>query len=243
MAHLLVVGAKSDLGRELARLFAAEGYSLYLAARNSGELAEECEHLRIRYGVQAVARELDILEYGAHAGFYESLEPKPDGVICAAGYLGDNVKAMEDFREAKRIMDTNYTGPVSILNICAADFRKRASGFIIGISSVAGERGKQSNNIYGSAKAGFSAYLSGLRNSLCKSGVRVITVKPGYMDTRMTRGMKFPPILTAQPEDAARDIVRAWKKGRDVVYTKWIWKFIMVVIIHIPEKIFKKINF
>ncbi|MBI5178055.1 MAG: SDR family oxidoreductase [Nitrospinae bacterium] len=242
MKYVLIIGARSDLGREIARLFAGNGFGVYLAARQSAGLAAECEHLKIRYGVQAKTVECDLRDFSSHAPLYGSLHPKPEGAVCVVGYLGSEDKAKTDFTEARQIMETNFVGCVSILNAVAEDFEKRGEGFIIGVSSVAGDRGRRKTCIYGSAKAGFTAYLSGLRNRLHRHGVRVLTVKPGWMDTKMTEGMNLPPLFTAQPEDAARDVFRAWQKGKDVVYTKWMWRYIMWVIVHIPERIFKKMD-
>jgi len=163
-------------------------------------------------------------------------------VLCVFGYLGDNVKGMKDFKEAERIIDVNYKGAVSILNIVANDFMAKKSGWIAAISSVAGDRGRQSNFLYGSAKAGLTAYLSGLRNLASKHGVQVLTIKPGFVNTKMTRGMDLPKKLMAEPEDVAESIYKAWKKKKDVLYTKWIWRYIMLIIIHIPERIFKKLS-
>ena len=117
---------------------------------------------------------------------------------------------------------------------------RKKSGFIIGISSVAGDRGRKKNYIYGSAKAGFTEYLSGLRNRLFESNVHVMTVKPGFVDTHMTENMELPKRLTAQPDEVAEDIYRSWTKKKNVIYTKRIWGIIMLVIKHIPEFMFKK---
>jgi short-subunit dehydrogenase len=158
------------------------------------------------------------------------------------GYLGNQEIAQTDFVEAEKILAINYIGVVLILNIIANDFEARRAGSIIGIGSVAGDRGRQSNYIYGSAKAGFAAYLSGLRNRLTQSGVQVMTVKPGFARTKMTKGLKLPPIITATPEQIANDIYRAHRAGRDVLYTRWMWQFIMSIIRHIPEFIFKRLS-
>jgi len=179
------------------------------------------------------------LDYESHHQFYEGLKEKPLGVITAVGYLGDQKKAQVDFNEAKPIMDTNYTGVVSLLNIIANDFEQRKSGFIVGISSVAGDRGRKSNYIYGSAKAALTAYLSGLRNRLHDAQVHVLTVKPGFVATKMTEDMDLPEKLTAQPEEVAEDIYKAQQKGKNVLYTKWVWKWVMLIIRNIPEWKFK----
>jgi len=163
-------------------------------------------------------------------------------VIAVAGYLGDQEKAEINFTEAKKIIDTNYTGYVSILNIISNDFEKRENGFIIGISSVAGDRGRKSNYYYGSSKAAFTTYLSGLRNKLFNRGIKILTVKPGFVKTKMISDIKTSALLTATPKEVAEDIYKAFVKNKDVIYTKWFWKYIMLIIKHIPEMIFKKLS-
>ena len=139
-------------------------------------------------------------------------------------------------------METNYTGAVSILEIVASDFEARGHGFIIGFSSVAGERGRQSNYIYGSAKGGLTVYLSGLRNRLARRGVHVMTVLPGFVRSRMTEGMDLPERLTATPEEVAEDVYRAYRRKKDILYTMWFWRWIMIVIRSIPESMFKRLR-
>jgi len=163
-------------------------------------------------------------------------------VVAAFGYLGDQDKAQSDFQEAQKIIQTNFTGAVSILEIVATDFEHRGRGFIIGMGSVAGERGRQSNYVYGAAKGALGTYLSGLRNRLCKRGVQVITVLPGFIDTKMTRGMGLPALLTATPQQVAADIFAAYRKSKNTIYTRWFWRWIMTVIKSIPEPIFKRLS-
>ena len=242
MNWLLILGGRSDIAKAVAHKFAGNGFNIYLAARNHQELERDVKDIEIRYQIKAQSVEFDVLDFNSHQAFYDSLQEKPFGVVCSVGYLGNQKKAELDFNEADKIIRTNYSGCVSMLSIIARDFEKRQTGVIIGISSVAGDRGRQSNYYYGSAKAGFSAYLSGLRNRLSKSNVPVLTVKPGFVDTKMTEGMGLPPLLTAQPEEVADDIYRAWEKRKDVVYTKWFWRWIMLVIKNIPELLFKKMK-
>ncbi len=239
MSYVLIIGAKSDIAKATAREYAKHGYDLYLAARNSEELEEFAKDVITRTQRTVQLLELDILDYKSHQSFYDNLEEKPLGVISAIGYLGEQEKAQSDFDEAKQIMDTNYTGVVSLFNIIADDFEKRRSGFMVGISSVAGDRGRKSNYIYGSAKAALTAYLSGLRNRLYDAQVTVLTVKPGFVATKMTEDMDLPEKLTAQPEEVAEDIYKAQQKGKSVLYTKWIWKWVMLIIKMIPEWKFK----
>ena len=239
MSYVLVIGAKSDMAKATAREYVKNGYDLYLAARDINELEAFANDITVRTQKSVKLLELDILDYASHQAFYDQLEEKPLGVISAVGYLGDQEKAQSDFSEAQKIIDTNYTGIVSLFNIIADDFEKRKSGFIVGISSVAGDRGRKSNYIYGSAKAALTAYLSGLRNRLFDAQVQVLTVKPGFVATKMTAGMDLPEKLTAQPEEVAEDIYKAQQKGKDVIYTKWIWKYVMMIIKMIPEWKFK----
>jgi short-subunit dehydrogenase len=239
MSYVLIIGAKSDIAKATAREYAKHGYNLYLAARNVTELETFANDVTVRTTQKVQLVELDILDYPSHAHFYDSLAEKPLGVISAVGYLGEQESAQQDFREAQQIMDTNYTGIVSLFNIIANDFEQRKSGFIVGISSVAGDRGRKSNYIYGSAKAALTAYLSGLRNRLYAAQVHVLTVKPGFVATKMTADMDLPEKLTAQPAAVAADIYRAQQKNKNVLYTKWIWQWVMLVIKMIPEWKFK----
>lgn len=239
MGYILIVGAKSDIAKATAREYAKQGYDLYLAARNTNDLEAFAKDITVRTQQTVKTIKLDILDYPNHQHFYNGFEEKPVGVITAVGYLGDQEKAQSNFDEAKRIMDTNYTGVISLLNIIANDFEQRKSGFIVGISSVAGDRGRKSNYIYGSAKAAFTAYLSGLRNRLHDAQVQVLTVKPGFVATKMTEGMDLPEKLTARPEAVAKDIYSAQQTGKNVIYTKWIWRYIMFIIKMIPEWKFK----
>lgn len=242
MSYVLMIGAKSDIAKATAREYAKNGYDLYLAARNVNELEEFSQDIITRTQKRVKLVELDILDYESHQTFYDHLEEKPLGVISAIGYLGEQDKAQSDFNEAKKIMDTNYTGIVSLFNIIADDFEKRRSGFMVGISSVAGDRGRKSNYIYGSAKAALTAYLSGLRNRLYDAQVHVLTVKPGFVATKMTEDMDLPEKLTAQPEEVAEDIYNAQQKGKNVLYAKWMWRWVMLIIRNIPEFQFKKMS-
>jgi len=242
MSYVLIIGAKSDIAKATAREYAKHGYDLYLAARNSEELEAFAQDVMTRTQKTVKLLELDILDYKSHRAFYDNLEEKPLGVILAIGYLGEQEKAQSDFSQAQQIMDTNYTGVVSLFNIIADDFEKRRSGFMVGISSVAGDRGRKSNYIYGSAKAALTAYLSGLRNRLYDAQVHVLTVKPGFVATKMTEDMDLPEKLTAQPEAVAEDIYKAQQKNKNVLYTKWIWKWVMMIIRNIPEFQFKKMS-
>ena len=242
MSYVLIIGAKSDIAKATAKEYAKHGHNLYLAARNSNDLEEFANDIEVRTQRKVKLIELDILDYESHQDVFDNLEEKPLGVISAVGYLGDQDKAQTDFTEAQQIMNTNYTGIVSLINIIADDFAKRKSGFIIVISSVAGDRVRKSNYIYGSSKAALTAYLSGLRNRLYGSQVHVMTVKPGFVATKMTAELDLPKALMAQPEEVAKDIYNAQQNEKSVLYTKWIWRWIMLVIRSIPEFQFRKMN-
>ena len=242
MKTILVLGASSDIAHATAVRFAKEKFNVILAGRDVKNLQNDAKDICIRHSVDAKATEFDVLKFKSHKSFYTGLKVKPDVVLCAVGILGDQQKSEENFDHARLIVDTNYTGCVSILNEIASDFQEKKSGCIIGISSVAGDRGRKSNYTYGSAKAAFTSYLSGLRNRLHASNVNVITVKPGFVRTKMTEGMKLPGILTSSPDAVAGDIYKAYMKRKNEIYTGWYWKYIMRIIQHIPEFIFKKLS-
>lgn len=242
MSYVLIIGAKSDIAKEVARVYAKNGYNIYLAARNSDSLVDLSNDIKIRSNVDVKLCEFDIVKFETHQEFYDNLQEKPLGVIVVAGYMAEQKDCANDFEKTLNTINVNYTGAVSILNIIANDMEKNKNGFIIGVSSVAGDRGRKANYIYGSSKAAFSAYLSGLRNRLFESKVQVLTVKPGFVATKMTVGLDLPVKLTAQPEDVANDIYNAQQKGKDVLYTKAIWRLVMLIIKHIPEFMFKKMS-
>lgn len=238
---VLLFGATSDIGRAIARAYAAEGHMLHLAGRDGARTRLEAEDLRIRTGVAAEAHEFDVLTNDATT-FIAGLDPPPGIVICVVGLLGDQRLAIDDPIAAELVMRTNYVAPAILLEAAARHLEARGGGTIIGISSVAGDRGRASNYVYGSAKAGLTAYLSGLRARLHGSGIRVVTVKPGFVDTRMTAGMALPKALTAQPVEVARAVLAAERGGAEVVYVRPIWRAIMAVIRLLPEPLFKRVR-
>jgi len=242
MSYVLIVGAKSDIAKEVARTYAKNGYNLYLTARDVNSLESLANDIRVRSKVEVKLKELDITEYEIHKDFYESLEERPLGVVVVSGYMAEQKEAEDDWDKTLNTINVNYTGVVSFLNIVANDFEKERRGFIVGVSSVAGDRGRKANYIYGSSKAAFSAYLAGLRNRLFESGVQVLTVKPGFVNTAMTKGLDLPQKLTAEPLEVAEDIFKAQQSGANILYTKWIWRYVMLIIKHIPEFMFKKMS-
>ncbi|MFA6468969.1 MAG: SDR family oxidoreductase [Bacteroidota bacterium] len=242
MKYVLIIGAGSDIARPLAFLYAKAGYGIYLASRSYEQLVRDASDIKIRYTVDAAAFKFDVSHTTTHQQFYDALPVKPAGVICLAGSLGDQQKSEQDYNEAKNVMEANYTGLVSILHIIANDFEKRREGFIVGVSSVAGEKGRKSNYVYASAKAGFTTFLSGLRNRLYPAHVHVMTVHPGFIRTKMIEGRATPGIITASPEEVADDIFSGQQSGKDFIYSKWFWRFIMLGFKMIPEPIIKKLD-
>ncbi len=242
MSTVLLLGATSDMAVAIARKMAAQGNNIQLASRNAARLAPLQSDLKVRYNIDCTVHEFDATDFNLHLSFFESLPVKPDITICVFGYMSDNKVAGQEWQESAKIINSNYTGAVSILNIVANYYAEKKSGVIVGVSSVAGERGRQSNYIYGSAKAGFTAYLSGLRNSMHQYGVNVITVLPGFVYTKMTADLKLPPLLTATPEVVADAVASAIKNKKNVIYVKWMWRWIMLTIKTIPEGFFKKLR-
>ena len=242
MKYILILGATSDIAKATAHEYARKGYGLQLAARNRDKLEVIAKDLRIRHDLPVDCFYFDALDYSSHETFWRKLPQRPDVTLCAFGYLGNQEKGQQEWEEARQIVEANYTGAVSILNIVAQTYEEQERGTIIGISSVAGERGRASNYLYGSAKAGFTAYLSGLRNRLSKKGVHVLTVKPGFVRTKMTEGLDLPSPLTAEAEQVAKAIYKGARAKKDVIYTLAVWQLIMQNIRLIPESIFKKMN-
>lgn len=222
----LILGANSDMAKAIAKEFSADGFDLLLAVRNpkEGEL------------------KFDAVDFDSHDLFVKNLPTIPDVVITAFGVL---IEGDESFNSPKESLDStlvNYSGVVSILGHLAKPLAERGSGVIIGISSVAGERGRGTNYVYGSAKAGMSAYLDGLRNYLFPKGVHVVTVKPGYVDTKMKAHKPTPGIVTASPEQVAKAVMRGYRSKKNTVYVLSVWRWVMLIIRNIPEFIFKRMK-
>lgn len=242
MPTVLLLGASSDIAIALAKKFAAAGYGLQLAARNAERLRPLQSDLSIRFHIPCDLCEFDAARPDQHAAFFNGLSTHPDITISVFGYMSDQLQAESDWAACEKMLVINYIGAVSILNLAAASYAARHQGTIVGISSVAGERGRQSNYFYGSAKAGFTAYLSGLRNRLFREGVQVLTVKPGFVYTRMTEAMTLPALVTATPEQVADAIYKGVVNKKNVIYVKWFWRWIMLLIKMIPEIVFKKMK-
>ncbi|MDE2377479.1 SDR family oxidoreductase [Bradyrhizobium sp.] len=239
----LVLGASSDIGRATARAFARAGWDIQLAGRDVAALEPDVADLRARYAVDVGVHRFDVLDTASFASFVAGLAALPDAVISIVGLLGVQDTAQSDLGHAATIMRSNYEGPALILGLFAEKFLARGSGTIVGVSSVAGDRGRASNYVYGSAKAGFSAFLSGLRARASRGGVQIVTVKPGFVRTRMTEGMKLIGPLTVEASVAGDAILDAVQRRRDVVYVSEKWRLVMLIIKLLPEAVFKKLRF
>jgi decaprenylphospho-beta-D-erythro-pentofuranosid-2-ulose 2-reductase len=242
--RILVLGATSGIAEACCRMWAERGESLYLVARNREKLAAVAADMRTRGASYVDFAVADLDQTAAHpemlAHAINSLAGL-DVALLALGVLGEQPRAERAFDEAAKLLHSNYVAPVSLLTWLANYCAQRHAGTLAVLSSVAGERGRKSNYVYGSAKAGLTAFLSGLRNRVDREGVNVLTIKPGPTKTAMTEGMKGQEKM-ADVDATAAAIVAAIDKRRDVLYVPAKWAVIMAVIRAIPESMFKKTN-
>ncbi|NTV53663.1 MAG: SDR family oxidoreductase [Candidatus Firestonebacteria bacterium] len=245
MKNILILGANSAMARALARQAASPNTQLVLAGRHVKEMEKTAADLGVRSnGPKPGVLAFDAQAMETHEKFWQQVLAKfqvIDEVYVFFGQMHPQVESQRDFRLAEEMLVTNYVGAVSILEKIAATMEARKAGLIVGVSSVAGDRGRRSNYLYGSSKAGLNSFLSGLRNRLVPAGVHVMTVKPGFVDTPMTADLK-KGILYAKPEAVARGILKAAARRKDEVYLPFFWRWIMLIIIHIPEGVFKKLK-
>lgn len=240
---VLILGAGSDIARALAAEFAREGHPVQLAARDPERLERDRADLALRSRGDITAHSFDALETDGFDGFLDGLPAQPHIVVSAVGFMGDQDENAGDPDLTEKIIASNFTGPALILEIAARRMAELdADTAVIGISSVAGDRGRAKNYVYGSAKAGFSAYLSGLRQKYARTRVHVMTVKPGFVHTAMTEGMDLPGALTTTPDALAPKILRALE-ARRMVYYDLKWWLVMAIIKMVPERIFSRMRF
>lgn len=241
---ILVLGATSGIAEATCRIWASQGARLFLVARNAEKLAAVAADLKTRgasYVDTAIADLDDTDKHPALLAHAVNSLTGLDIAYLAHGILGDQAKAEQDFNAAAQIIYTNYMAPVSLLTWLANFCVQRRAGTLAVISSVAGDRGRKSNYLYGSSKAGLSAFLDGLRNRIDREGVTVLTIKPGPVKTSMTAGMKGSEKF-ANVDKVAQSIANAIDKRHDVLYVPFQWRPIMFIIRHIPERFFKKLN-
>ena len=245
MRKILIIGATSAIAEATARIFAARGDALFLVARNADRLQAIATDLNVRGAVRTATATLDVADFSAHQAVIDRAEQELGGldtVLIAHGTLSDQAECEKSVDALRREFDINALSTMALLTPLANAFEARKSGTLAVISSVAGDRGRQSNYVYGSAKAAVSAFLSGLRQRLAKSNVDVLTIKPGFVDTPMTANIANKGALWAKPDQIAAGIVRAIDKRSSVVYLPWFWRGIMLIIKQVPEVIFKKLK-
>jgi decaprenylphospho-beta-D-erythro-pentofuranosid-2-ulose 2-reductase len=243
MKNILIVGATSAIATACARRWATEGANLFLVARNGERLQQVADDLVARGAKRAACFQLDINEVERHAAMLESCQAelgKIDIVLVAPGTLPDQAQCQDSAEVAMREFNTNVTSIIGLLTPIANLIEAQRGGTIAVISSVAGDRGRPSNYLYGSAKAALSAFCEGLRARLFKSGVHLVTIKPGFVATPMTQGLPLPGPLVATADKVAGDITRAIEKKKDVLYTPWFWSLIMLIIRSVPKFLFKR---
>jgi short-subunit dehydrogenase len=239
----LILGASSAMARATARLLAAQGAALILAGRDREDLDVLAADCAFRGARMAEAMPFDARDAATFAPLVERLADL-GGIPHAAVFSGSMPPQAEIDADPALIDGTvadSFTGPARVLTMVAPLIEARGAGCIVGVGSVAGDRGRVGNYVYGAAKAGFATYLSGLRNRLTRSGGHVVTVKPGFVDTAMTWGLPGM-FLVAPPEAVATAILKAVKKRRNVIYTPFFWRYIMLIIRAVPEPIFKKLS-
>ncbi len=242
--RILVLGATSGIAEACCRLWADRGDSLYLVARNADRLGAVAADMRTRGAASVDTSVADLDDTASHPELLAHAINSLGGLdiaFFALGVLGDQSEAERSFVTANQILHTNFTAPVSLLTWLANYCAQRHSGTLAVLSSVAGERGRKSNYVYGSSKAGLTAFVDGLRNRIDREGVSVMTIKPGPVKTSMTAGMKGSGKF-ADVDAVAATLVKAIDKGTDVVYVPGIWRILMAVIRAVPESIFKKLN-
>jgi decaprenylphospho-beta-D-erythro-pentofuranosid-2-ulose 2-reductase len=242
---VLILGAGSGIAQAFSLEAAKKGYALIFAGRDINKMQVAATDLCVRTDGKVLdCLQFDALKTEKHCAFLEKvlqLAPDLDGCLVASGVMFNQKQCETDFLLTQETIACNYLGIVSLLNLLANHFEKKRKGFISCITSVAGDRGRQSNYIYGSSKAALNFYLQGLRNRLFSSNVLVQTVKAGPTDTAMTKGLKDLPFMVA-PKVIAIDILRAIERKKDILYTPWIWKYLMFIIRSIPECIFKRMK-
>ena len=244
MKHVLIVGATSAIAQETARCFARSGASLFLVGRDPNKLQAVADDLSVRGAAKAGTLTLDLVESARHPEILEHAKTfldRIDGVLIAHGTLPVQEEAQQDWQYTVDELTVNFVSPISILTVLAPYFEQQGAGCIAVITSVSGDRGRASNYVYGAAKGGLGRFLEGLRARLAEAGVRVLTIKPGYVDTPMTQHLPKNRLFTSA-ERAGRRIHQAMLGRSSVVYVPWFWRWIMLVIRLIPEPFFKRLS-
>ena len=245
--RMVIFGATSAIAQEVCRRLILRGCSLYCIGRNPDKLQAMIDDLRVRAaeGQVVEGRQADLSDLSHHEVHFDEAEEVLggiDGILVSHGTLPDQRACEASVDKMLKEININALSVLSLVTIAANRFREQRCGMIAVISSVAGDRGRQSNYVYGAAKGMVSIFLQGLRNCLWRDGVHVLTIKPGFVDTPMTGGFEKKGPLWASAERVAESIVRAMENRRDVLYVPWFWRPVMFVIQHIPEVFFKRLS-
>lgn len=242
---IMIVGGTSAIAEQVARRLAATGTAIHLTGRDSARLAVIAADLRARGAAQVSCERLDVADPAALDGALARASAALgglDAILVAAGLLPDQIALASDPARLRLTLEVNAVSAMVLLEQAAALFGRQGQGQIVAIGSVAGDRGRAVNYAYGAAKGALEIFLSGLRQRLRPHGVSVLLVKPGFVDTPMTAGFT-KGALWASPERVAQDIVTALERRKQVIYTPWFWRFVMLVIRYIPEPIFARLKF
>lgn len=245
MLKVIIIGATSAIAEATARRYAARGARLYLVGRQISRLKDIAHDLEIRGAASVAIANLDINDHARHSDVLDMAWEwlgEVDVMLIAHGTLPEQFACEQSAHTAVMEFNTNATSTIALMTLAAQKLETQRCGALAVISSVAGDRGRQSNYVYGAAKAAISVFASGLRQRLSKSGIAVITIKPGFVDTPMTKKFEKKGRLWAKPDDIARGIVLAIDRRRSVVYLPWVWSIIMLIIKHIPEFVFKRVK-
>ena len=244
MKKVLIIGATSAIAEATARCFAAEGAALHLLGRKPERLQMIADDLKLRGAAEVGTGTLEVDDVAAHAAALDAAQQALGGidvVLIAHGTLPDQAQCAASTDIALREFHTNAVATIALMNALAQRLEAQGQGTLAVISSVAGDRGRQSNYLYGAAKSAVGTFAAGLRNRLFRSGVHVLTIKPGFVDTPMTAQFR-KGALWATPGQVGRKIHAAIARRRDVLYVPWFWAVIMFVIRSIPERIFKRLK-
>lgn len=241
--RVAIFGATSAMAQATARLLAGRGAALFLVGRDPEKLQAVADDLRVR-GATVHAARADLDDTARHGALLDEAAAalgRIEVVLVAQGVLATSDAAEADLAVAERLLVTNFLAPALLCEAAALRLAAQGTGTLVAIGSVAGDRGRQSNYAYGGAKGGLAIFLEGLRNRMFHRGVHVVTVKPGFVDSPMTAHVK-KNALFAPPAAVARAILRAVERRRDVVYVPGFWRLIMLVIRHLPERVFKRMR-
>lgn len=242
--NVIVIGATSGIAQAICRVLAQRHCRLFLVARDADKLASVEADLKVRGAEIAGTCQTDLTDAGAHAetiAFAWEQLGSVDAAIIAHGTLGDQKDAEQSWPEAAAILDVNFMSVASLVTHLANDFEKQGFGQIVAIGSVAGDRGRKTNYVYGAAKAAVETLLEGVRHRLAPQGIGVLLVKPGFIDTPMTAHLPRSPLI-ASPSSAARSIVSAMDHGKSTIYVPFFWKPIMWIIRSLPERVFNRLS-